>query len=63
LRGLEEVQLLCGGGLDEGVLGKEVVEEGRPALFRSDDDETGQRSRRWLLVPWPRFLGGTELAL
>ena len=49
--------LLHGGGLDERVLGEEVVEEGRPALGGPDDDEVGQRARFPLqledLVPCP----------
>ncbi len=45
------MQLLLGSGLDVRVQGQEVVEEGRSALHRPDDDEVGQRPRlriaRW----------------
>jgi hypothetical protein len=42
VEGVEEVDLFGGGGLYEGVLGEEVVEEGGPALHRADDEEVGE---------------------
>jgi hypothetical protein len=53
--GVEELQLFGGGGLDERVLGQEVVEGGRPALCGSYDDEVGQHTRYRLLARRPLF--------
>src|SRR5215210_707026 len=40
-RSVEEVQLLAGRGLYEGMVREQVVEEGRPALLRPYYDEVG----------------------